>query len=554
MRRLLPLGLVLLGALVLGAWQNEVGLRDPVTTGPRTGFTAGHYLADAVFAAQLRMDGYPSTVTPLAGWPDVADFRALVWPMLVLGALVGPLPAVNLFFAGCYALNVLAGWALARTLGLETPAATAVAGLVGFSPWALETLTNGQVEQALVATIALTWAAWAAAARGGPGRVVLLPIVVLGSAMATPHLALAACLALPVAAALDVLRPRGEHWGSWPRHGLLLGLSAGAALLAHAYHAANFAGGVRVFFPKGTDGRPTGLEGLPDQATLRSLLLPPTGYHHETNSMHPAWLGFVVLGVGVVAMARGRPLARAAGVVALVLVGFAFGPEGPGGLPLPFVLLERVSPSIGQSASPYRMVAGAVVALAIAAGSLVTRPWQALGLVGLAWVEALIFATRPFQFQPQAFERDPVYLPFREHEGAVLDLPLVGARCPEPAFHYATEAAFRQRPTPVLTSAPAIYPTLPGGYRLIVEAWQAEDCGPRLEAAIKDMGFTGVVLHTHFPSCPVQKTFERCLVQGLGEGERAPGMRWWDPLPPMSEAARAYSTPYHRRGGSLDGG
>lgn len=553
MKRHGALGVVVLAALAVGAWQNTVGLAGPLQSGPRTAFTAGHYLANAVFAAQMRMDGHPSTQTPLMGWPDVADFRALMWPAQLLGVLIGPLPAVNVFFVATYALNALGGWLLARALRLEPPAAAAVAGLSAVSPWSLETLTNGQLEQALVGNVALVWAVYVMAARGRWTWTLAVPMVTLLAALATPHLGLAACAGLPVYALFDGVGRRAEGARLWMRHLGLLGLAAAAALLANAYHSSNFSGGVRVFFPKGTEGHPVGVEGLPDQATLESLFWPPSGADPETGSLHPTWLGFLLPPLALLAAGKGRPAARAALGVAVALLVLSLGATGPAGIPLPYALLELLSPAVRQSSSAYRMVGGVTVALAVAAGALVRRPAWGLLLVALTWAEALGFATRPVRFARQDFTRDPVYTPFREHEGAVLDLPMVSARCPTPAFHYALEATFRHRPTPVLTAAPAVYPTLPGAYRHMVEASQSPECGPRIEALVHDIGFTGVVLHTHDRSCPVQKSFERCLVQAFGEGERAEGMRYWDPLPPMSEAARAFSRPFRPVGGQRVG-
>lgn len=553
MKRHWALGGVLLAALALGAWQNAVGLADPLQSGPRTSFTSGQYLANAVFAAQMRMDGHPSTLTPLMGWPDIADFRALMWPSQLLGLLIGPLPAVNVFFITTYALNALGGWLLARALRLEPPAAATVAGLAAVSPWSLETLTNGQLEQALVGNVALVWAVYVVAARERWTWTAAVPVVTLLVALATPHLGLAACVGLPVYALIDAAGRRSEGARPWVRHAVLLSLAAGAALLANAYHSPNFSGGVRVFFPKGTDGHPVGVEGLPDQATLGSLVWPPAGADPETGSLHPTWLGFLPPPLALFAAWKGRPTARGALGVAAVLLVLSLGAKGPAGLPLPYALLEWVSPAVQQSSSAYRMVGGATVALAVAVGALFRRPGWGLLVVALAWAETLGFATRPVQFLRQDFTRDPVYTRFREHEGAVLDLPMVSARCPTPAFHYALEATFRHRPTPVLTAAPAVYPTLPGAYRHLVEASQSLECGPRIEALVHDIGFTGVVLHTHDRQCPVQKSFERCLVLAFGEGERAEGVRVWDPLPPMSEAAKAFSRPF-RPVGRTEGG
>lgn len=541
LRRSLPLLVVTLGALALGAWQNQVGLAEPVVAGPRTPFTSGHYVANAIAAAQIRIDGYPSTSTPLVGWPHVADFRTVMWPAQLLGVFVGPLVSVNLFFAGTYALNALAGYALGRATRLPPAGAAVVAGLAAFNPWARETLTNGQLEQALLAAPALVWAsaAWAVG-RADRASLLVPPAVVLLAALAAPHLTLAACLGLGAWAALDVVRHR-ERAGRWAA---LLAGGAIAAFVAEGYHAPNFTGGVRVFFPKGSGAHPSSVAGLPDVATLQSLLWPPADHHRETGTLHPTWLGWTALAAAVAGTWRSRsPVALGVAATLAVLALGSHLQVGGVRVPLPFAAFGLLSEAVVQSASAYRMVGGAVVALALAAGALVRTPGAALALVVVAWAETAAFGTRPLRFERQDFYRDAEHRAFRAREGAVLDLPVVSQRCPTPAYHYLYEATFRHRPTPVLVYAPAVYPTLPALHRRLLDATGSADCALRLPALVHDLGFSAVVLHAHDRECPVPPRLVQCLNAAFGPGEAAAGMRWWDPLPPLPEEARRFQGP-----------
>jgi hypothetical protein len=219
-----------------------------------------------------------------------------------------------------------------------------------------------------------------------------------------------------------------------------------------------------------------------------------------------------------------------------LLVLFALGRDVVVGgltLPGPYRLLELVAPAIRESASPYRMLGAAVVALAVAAGAAVRGPVGLVLVTGLAWADAARAATRPLPWQAMRFARDPVVEPFLRPEGAaagpILDLPPVGPACPDAGYHYVFEALRRQRPTPVLVAAPVPYPTVPGLMRLL--AAPSSECGEALARGLPGFGFTGVVLHEHDAGCAVPKRLVGCLEGAFGPGERVEGLRWWDPLP-----------------------
>lgn len=536
---LTPLLGVLIPLVALGVWANAAGLVEPDAVGPRTMFTPGQYLAAAIASAQVHAQGYFSTTTDLVGWPDTADFRAVMWPTQLVAVVTGPLAAVNLVFALTPAFNTLGGWWLGRTLGYDRWQAAAVAGVVGYSSWVRETWMNGQLEQAVVGTVALMWAAaLAAVRRPSPFRITVAGLVTWGVAMTSPHLCLAACLGLGAWALWEwiTVAPRLTTLRAWLPVLVVAALALG---IAGRYHSPNFTAGVQVFFPKGSDGHPGGLAGLPEEATLASLLLPPADRPTDIVVLHPTWLGVVTLlsvGLALWRRPRGPTGLLAAGVV---LVLFSLGASVPFGavhVPGPFALLGLVSPTIAQSGSAYRMIGAAVVALAAFAAGQVRGPRSAGVLILAAWVETTLAATRPLPFLPMAFPPDAVAAPFHAHTGAVLDLPLIGPGCPDATFHYVFEATRRRRPVPILPAAPGIYPTAPGLPGAVRGATTQADCGTALATVLPGWGFTAVALHDH-PGCTATPRLIRCLEAAFGPGESAPGLRWWDPLPPPADGS-----------------
>ena len=73
---------VVLGALAWGLASDLPSLADPVNLYPRGAFAEGHVLAITLARANLALGAPFSGTTPLLGWPDVAHFRPIVWPMM----------------------------------------------------------------------------------------------------------------------------------------------------------------------------------------------------------------------------------------------------------------------------------------------------------------------------------------------------------------------------------------------------------------------------------------------------------------------------------------
>lgn len=257
---------------------------------------------------------------------------------------------------------------------------------------------------------------------------------------------------------------------------------------------------------------------------MSGLLFPPAGADAETQTLHPLYLGaFLIVTMALGARRAPRALWLAFGGLLVLAFGEAIGP-----LPGPFRILSALSPAIMASQSPYRMLAGVVVAGAAVAAGSIRRGWHLLLFLGIGMVESRMVATRPFLQVAAAHPVDPLPASLLAGAGPVLDLPLLGVKCPDTAYHYATEAGRRVRPTPVLPAAPAHYPTVPALARRVLEAWQARPCGPAMASTVARMGFTTVVLHHHDPACAVQPSFEQCLVDAFGTGETEGGVRVWD--------------------------
>ncbi len=524
-RPLLPL--LVLAALVVGALLVLPVWSAPTALAPLTRFTDGHLLGIALWAEPLRHGVLPSLHTPVVAWPTGADLRPLLWPSTLLGALVGVPLALSLTFAVVPAFNLVCGWVLGGVLGRAPAGRALLGGLLAFHPWVIETLANGQVEQSVLGGAALQLAAAHHATRTrSPGWVLLPGVVTALVGWAAPHVALAGCLVIGLWGLVDVVREPGTRL----RWLLVLGAVAAGALAVQAYHAPSFSPGVHVFAPKGSEGRPTGLVDLPEATTLQRLLLPPIATTPPP-VFHPNWLGAVLLLSAGWASARDRA-ARGGLVVAAVLVVFSLGSSiGVGGaaIPLPWAALAALAPTVSQSMSAYRLVMGAVLAMAVVASAGPRRSGVAVLVIALALGESLAFSTRPLPLPAQPAPTDASRAALARGAGPVLDLPLAGPTCPLGTAHYLVVAAATGRPVPLqLTNPRAGYAAVPGLAADISRAWAREDCPARLAALVARWPFTTLVLHEHDPTCPIVDRMPRCLEAAFGAGTVAAGVRWWE--------------------------
>ncbi|MDP2311492.1 MAG: hypothetical protein Q8P41_01190 [Pseudomonadota bacterium] len=527
MRRPLLLPALLLLALVVGALIVAPVWAAPTTLAPQTRFTDGHLLGIALWAGPLGNGQLPGFHTPIVAWPTGADLRPLLWPSTLLGAIVGTPLALALTFAAVPAFNLASGWVLGAVLGREIAGRALLGGLLAFHPWVVETLANGQVEQAILGGAALQLAASLWAARSPSRAALLLPGVVTALlGWAAPHVALAGCVVTGLWALVEMARG-----GPRVRWLLVLAVVAAGAFAVQAYHAPSFAPGVHVFAPKGSDGRPTGLVDLPEATTLRSLLLPPT-VKGVPPVFHPNWLGAVLLLGAAVGAARDRS-ARGGLLVAAVVTTFSLGPVlelgGTSTLPLPWAALAALAPTVARSMSAYRLVMGAVLALAVVASAGPRRVVVSLVVIALALGEAYATSTRPLPLPAQPAPADPSRAALAAGTGPVLDLPLAGPTCPLGTAHYLHEAAATGRPVPLqLTNPRAGYAAVAGLVGGTTRAWNRADCPDQLATLLAAMPFTTIVLHQHDRDCPASPRMAACLGAALGPGTTAGGVTWWD--------------------------
>lgn len=491
MRPAASLSLACLAALaVAGAvtWPLALHLGEAA---PRSTFTGGH-----VAALSIATHVPPwSTHTELAGWPGGADFRPLLWPSIVLAHLFGALAAYNLTILLIPSLNVLGGWALGRVLFAENRSALLLGALLAFPPWVRTTLQNGQPEQAILGLAAAILALSVWSTKGTPWRMLLVaPAVALGG-ISAPHVVLAGLGVLGVWA---VAGARAE-----PRRLAVLALAAGGASVVAAYHAPGFDRSFAHFFaPFGLIDATVGP--TPKRAArfvdlFFQTRLPPG---REPWVVHLAYIGPPL----AVAAALGAARSRWAVAAGLVLVVLAFGESGPYGLLTPF------STTLAASGTPYRFIAGAVLAFSIAAAR--TR-WAPLVVV-FSLVESVLVDPRALPFALTEMPQDTPNEGVAGVRGAVLDVPLVSQACREAAAHYLAEAGRSGRPSPLLLrSGVSAWGADPARLKALEAAFSAPDCATRLPPLLAD--FAVVTAHDH-GDCLLQESHRACLTAILGAG------------------------------------
>lgn len=521
-----PLALLLaVAALGVGAVLVGPALAHPGSLVPATRFTEGQFINLALGARELP---WP-TSTRLLGWPEVASFSPLLVPMVLVAALTGPTVALNLTFLGMPLFNAAGGWALARACG-GAPASAVVAGaLTAWNPWVLNTAANGQLEQVPVGGAALVWAAvvWASER---PARAWAPGLMTLAVATSAPHVGLAAMVGLVPLGLLGLLGRLGRR-SAWLAMGPGLLLAAG---LAHGWHAPQFGAGTHVYAPKGAvtgGGEAQLLPGIFEVATPARLLLPPDPPHPAAQGVvHVVYLGWVAL-LAAAWGGRRTPAARAWLLVGGVLALAACGERlelGPVSIPLPAAWYGQLSEALSRSANPYRLVAGVVPALAVAAGLAVDRPRIALALAAAAWLETGLTRTRGLPLPTQPWGPEPAARALAGGTGPVLDLPLASPACPDTNWHYAVQAMHSGRPVPLtLRFDWRAWGGLADDARWMLRTLDTPDCAARLPDRVRDLGFTAVVLHTD-ARCPQPPGTRACLEAGFGPGTTEGPTTWWE--------------------------
>ncbi|MDP2311491.1 MAG: hypothetical protein Q8P41_01185 [Pseudomonadota bacterium] len=524
-RTALTLPLLLVASVAVGAaaiWPVPLAAGALV---PDTTFTEGHRIALGFADGTLG-----ARTLDIAGG---ADFRPLLWPADLLAAAVGSVLALNLVFLLIPAFNAVCGWLLGAALGFGGWSRFVLGAALAFNPWVHTTLANGQLEQAVLGGAALIWAVALLAVRMPYVGVPLLTVTTLAVGTAAPHVALAACAALPVWGGVAILAERrGQDRratvllaGRWV---FVVGAAAVGAFAAARYHAPNFDTVVRLFAPFGSvDAAPVGAQ-VKRAVLLSDLYAAPALPPRLANGVvHSGYLG-VPLVLAALAGLRWQRAPLVAGLACLVL---AFGAGTT--VPLPYAALEALSPTIAASGTPYRFLVGALVGLAASAAAVPWGPRGALALVALLWADAWTGDPRALPLAASAVTVDPSNAALATGTGPVLDLPVPGPRCKEGATHYLLEATAHGRPIPVvLRPSWEAWPAAGTGvaadrdFARQVEAG-LHACDPAVLAAIRAAGFTAVVAHGH-RNCNLDPVEAACLRGAFGPGTSQGKVTWWE--------------------------
>ncbi|MDP2306733.1 MAG: hypothetical protein Q8P18_11980 [Pseudomonadota bacterium] len=519
----LPLVLLLLGSLAIGAaavWPVPTAVRALV---PDTTFTDGHRIA--LGFADGTLPFFTRTGARTLDIAGGADFRPLLWPADLLAAVAGPLLALNLVFILIPAFNAVCGWILGAALRLGAWSRFVLGAAIAFNPWVHTTLANGQLEQAVLGGAALVWAvALLGAARPWIGAP-LLAVTTFAVGTAAPHVALAACAALPIWAVVSLVAEGRQDRRSAVFVGirwlLLIGAAAIGAQAASRYHAPNFDAVVRLFAPFGSvDAAPVGAQ-VKRAVLLSDLFVAPGLPPRLANGVvHSGYLGVPLL-VAALAGVGWRRAPLLAGLACLVL---AFGAGTT--FPLPYAGLEALSPTIAASGTPYRFLIGAIVGLAASAAAIPWGPRGALALVALLWASGWTGDPRPLPLASVAVAHDPSTVALSVGTGPVLDLPVPGPRCKEGATHYLLEATEHGRPVPVVLRPSS--EAWPKGDRAFARRVDAglNPCDPDVLAEIRAAGFTAVVAHGH-RNCNLAPEEAACLRTAFGPGTSQGKVTWW---------------------------
>lgn len=455
--------------------------------------------------ARTYFAGYPgNSPSPFLGWVPAL----LAWP---LQEILGPLGAYNVVFLATPLLTYAAAYVFLRAVTGARPALVAAGALIyTFSPFALATHANGQIEKAQLWVYPLhLW--FLHGAIRGPRRWAFLPAVLVVSVAAVftdPYFG----LILPI-----VATPLALAW-AWTTPGRVRALVSAVAALsltaagfasAWPYYEANLQKtGRQVFSPaRASNMKETRIyaEQSPiaqPSDTLFGRRRVRTGLD-EPN--HTTYLVLPVLLVGAAGVALGG---RRRWVAAWLLgagITIAAGPQlvlantyqewrgHPYYLPLQLVVATGFP--IAKGGQYYRAIAvaslglGALVALVLGRLRAPRGEVAACGLVAVALFEG-VRTTGPHWPRPTeavveipqaaAMGRDP-------GEGAVLSLPLTAS--PARAGELLLLAAYHGRPTQTL--AQYLYPRLAKMQHPWLERWEkaAADGGDAPRRLLRELGF-----------------------------------------------------------------
>ena len=534
----------LLLAVLVGVWLTAGVWLSPLRVTVDTHFTDGH-LAGASLAGRGLWSGELWRLhTVQAGWPEGVMFRPLLWPIMLLAGVTGPVLALNLSWALAPAASALGGLLLGRTLSLSPWGRASLGLLLAWCTWNRVTLANGQIEQAGLGAIAVVWAGALWAESGPAWRLLAAPAVLLAVGLAAPNCGLAAALGMGLLAAGRVLQSPARL----PRYLAVLGLSVGAALLIHGYHAPNYSDAPNFFQPRlrppsqhdpSNYGIPSGwladVTQQLDDADVRSLLVPagPAAYSSSPVQHVPFLGGTLMLGavLGIWRRRQAWPLLGVALGMAVLALGDDIVVRGQRFL-LPYALIDWLAPSAASSGSAYRLAMAAIVGLAavLSAGldPKTARQRLLLGaLVAMAWAETTLLPGPAIPLPTRDVVHHPALRALAGQDGPLLDLPLplVGS-CDAQTARYFNGTLAHGRPLLHTLAAGPNFQDRTEDIRDLHRLFRASTCPEQLPGVLGTLGVTAVVLHTGPPREP-SPALRACLSAALGEPEEAPGVCWW---------------------------
>ncbi len=529
-------------------------------------FHSGHvWCFDHIYRMFMGREPWTSFSQRL-GYPLGADLRLIAWvPALLaipLRSFLGPLGSYNLLLLASPGLAALAAWFLLRQVTGAGPwTSTGPALAYAFCPYALASMSNGQVAKFNHWTLPLYLAALHVALRTRrPLRgYLLLALATLALAFTSPSTALFVPLAALGWVLLHALPGRSfstppvgrkippiAHLSSMrvlARGALCLAVTALFLLIPWQYYRGTGSNGRTVGFTPG----PNLPEGeIPFSAPMAQLddLLLGLG-HREANPVlttHVAYLGIPLLLAFLLFSLRpykGRWLA-----VALVLTGavVSLGPKlslgyqyvliGGYNLALPVKYLERLGYPLDEGGMYYRAVLLASMGLALGlagASARFKRPWAWIfaWTIGLVSVADGIWTTRVLWPKPlERVEGMPALLAMAEDPvpGAVLDLPLE-------ASTFANEqallgAVFHQRASVAIPVTTAMDNTA-NLQRLepVLERVLASADPTAAKDVLAAAGFRYVIWR---PYLREYGSFEDLLLKALGTPSISGDLRYWE--------------------------
>ncbi|MAA78698.1 MAG: hypothetical protein CL916_05520 [Deltaproteobacteria bacterium] len=516
----------------MGVWFNQASMREPSELLPITEFTEGHLAGTVVGVVEWEMGSLWDLYVDDIGWPDGLVYRPMMWPSIALGALVGPVLAINLLWSYALSWNAACGFFAIRVLGLSRISAIVAGSLMAWNPWVRTTLSNGQFEQSFIGTIALLWGfVFLSERHRWAGMLGTFLVVVLGG-LAVPNVILTGLVALPVLGAYRVLSNirRLIPWS------LCAAATIAGGLLVNSYQSAGFSSDEPQFFsPRRADD-----SSMDNVATLSSLLEAPSKTVANNQVAHIPYQGEIWPKAGLIGAVVGGGVGRMGILAAVDMVHFSLGPSVQienDTYYLPVSWLAHYAPILAQSGSYYRFAMGGFVgfALCVAAGLHQIRRYSLIIsiLIGGFIVQEGIQETEEMRGHPiplsasSAFDHLEVET-LLGGKGAVLGLPLLkNMNCDKGSFGYVKEYWLHRRPILHTMEPPIRYRSNEPKISRLMRVLDDSACSSNIKAAIQRMGVGAVILYTS-SQCNLSQEQKICLEQGLGIPQKSRGVWLWD--------------------------